>query len=224
MQRISRRILWGLLIALLCGAVGVLIIEVGAKRFAERRIRSETGLEAQIGSISIGVISPTVYIRDFTLYSTPEFGRTALVQMPELYVEYDRSELWNHRLHFKEVRLNLTELGIVQGAEGRFIFPSLEKKDAPEQGSIETNTVAGTKAPGLQFAGIDTLQLSFQALRLGTLGSTQETRIVFGITNEVFHNLRSQKDLQAVVWVLATKGGGELMGGLFGEKSQGRKP
>ena len=65
----------------------------------EHRIRAQTGMDAEIGKFSLGLIEPTVEIQNLRLYNPPDFGGTPFLNIPEIHVEYDRAALARHEIH-----------------------------------------------------------------------------------------------------------------------------
>jgi hypothetical protein len=66
--------------------------------YVEHRIRAQTGMDAEIGKFSVGLIEPTVTIQNFKLYNPPDFGGTPFLDIRELHVEYDRAALAERQL------------------------------------------------------------------------------------------------------------------------------
>ena len=46
------------------------------KALLERQIRAQTGMDAKIGKLSVGLLSPVATVEKFKLYNAPEFGGT----------------------------------------------------------------------------------------------------------------------------------------------------
>ena len=66
------------------------------KAVTEKRIRDATGMDAEIGKLSFGLLTPTVTLGDFKLYSPPDFGGTPFLNISELHAEYDLKALRKH--------------------------------------------------------------------------------------------------------------------------------
>ena len=85
----------------------------------EHRIRAQTGMDAEIGKFSLGLVEPTVEIQNLRLYNPPDFGGTPFLNIPEIHVEYDRAALARHEIHLTLLRFNLGELDIVKNEAGQ---------------------------------------------------------------------------------------------------------
>src|SRR5215510_211467 len=84
------------------------------KAAVEQQIHAQTGMDAKIGRLSLGLLSPVVTIENLTLHNTPEFGGTPFLDVRELHLEYDRDSLAQRKLIIKLLRLNLEELTVVR--------------------------------------------------------------------------------------------------------------
>ena len=87
--------------------------------YLEHQIRAQTGLDAEIGSFSVGLAEPTVTIRNFRLYNPPAFAGTPFLDIREIHAEYDPAALARHELHITLMRFNLGELDIVKNQAGQ---------------------------------------------------------------------------------------------------------
>ncbi|MGA2853312.1 MAG: hypothetical protein ABSE90_04205, partial [Verrucomicrobiota bacterium] len=85
----------------------------------EHAIRAQTGMDVEIGSLKIALISPTVEIQNLKIHNAPDFGGTPFLDIPEIHVEYDRAALARREIHIKLLRFNLGELDIVKNQAGK---------------------------------------------------------------------------------------------------------
>jgi uncharacterized protein involved in outer membrane biogenesis len=207
MTALKRKLLlgFGLFVALLVAAViaGIVMLDDIARYVAEKRMREQSGMDATIGELVIGLRTPTVTIRNFKLTNPPDFGGSPFVEIPEIYFEYDREALRAGRLHFKLVRLNLAQVHVVEKG-GKSNVQALQKT-APEP--------RGPSKPGkeelpFEFAGIDKLQLTLTKAVFTKLGPPDQTREVpLGVQNEVFRDIKTQRDVEAIAAIIALRTG-----------------
>jgi len=87
--------------------------------YLEHQIRAQTGMDAEIGSFSIGLAEPTVTIQNLRLYNPPDFAGTPFLNIRELHAEYDPAALARHELHITLMRFNLGEVDVVKNQAGR---------------------------------------------------------------------------------------------------------
>jgi hypothetical protein len=181
----------------------LLLLDPIARGVAERRLKTTTGMDAKIGRLQIGLVNPRITIEDFKLYNTAAFGGAPFLDLPELHVEYDPEALAARKLHFKLVRLHLAEVNIVVNHAGQTNTTALKAHLAGQ--------VAGRPAspqPEFAFEAIDTLAFTLGTARFTDLRNATHNRAVnLGLTNEVIHNVRSERDLlTAAVIIMARKG------------------
>jgi uncharacterized protein involved in outer membrane biogenesis len=202
MRRLFRWALYLFIVMVVLLVAAVLLLNTLAKQMLESRLRASTGLDPKIGSIDVGLLSPTITIENFKLYNTADFGGGIFIDMPELHVEYDLAAARSGALHFKLVRLDLAEVSLVQDKKGRMNSQGSQKRNG--------GASAGKKSSGsdLKFTGIDTLNLTLGKFHLSNLASGREEEIEFGIKNQISHNVKSASDLPNLNFLLARAGAG----------------
>lgn len=190
-----------ILVAIVVAIVVGLLLSKDAilKAAVEQQIRAQTGMDARIGRLSIGLLTPVVTIENLTLHNTPEFGGTPFLDVRELHVEYDRDALAKRDLRIKLLRLNLEELTMVRNANG-----------TTNLASFSTSTNAQTKLAGdMVFSGVEVLNLSLGKVRLIDLKEPRNNRIrIVNLQNQVFHNVKTPGDLCGVLVLLWIRSGG----------------
>ncbi|MGA3181591.1 MAG: hypothetical protein ABSF38_14715 [Verrucomicrobiota bacterium] len=202
-----------LLVVLL--VAGVLLLDPIAKEYAQSRLRSETGMDVRIGKMDIGLSTPTIAIENIRFYNTAEFGGSPFLNIPEVFIEYDKQAARVGKLHLKLVRINLEEIDIVQDSLGRLNIQSLEEKSAAAKAASHKSS------SGLTFTGIDTLNLTLQKLRMSNLDApTQGQEVNFRLTNQVFHDIKSEADLTQMAVLLAARSGAATQSGKSGIDTQ----
>lgn len=179
-----------LILVIVLIVAGLLLKDTIAKSIAENRIRAETGLEAKIGKLEIGLFNPTLSIEDLKLYNNADFGGSPLLDVAELHVEYDRDALANQKVHLKLLRLNLSEIYVVRNKAGKSNL-GLAKLNLWPEGQGKTDDKA------LKFAGIDTLNLTLGKVKQTTLDQTDKpVEFNLGINNAVVTGLATRKDFE----------------------------
>jgi len=176
--------------------------------WAEHRIRAQTGMDAEIGRFSLGLIEPTVTIQNLKLYNPPSFGGTPFLDIPEIHVEYDRAALARHEIHLTLLRFNLGELDIVKNEAGRTNIFSLGVTWPSKKSGAGNGAANFKKQTGFEFKSIDVLNVSvgtakFIDLKDQRLNRTQN----IGLENCVMKNVKSQADLAGLAVLVALRGG-----------------
>ena len=162
------------------------------KAIAARAIHRSTGLRVEIRAFQTGAKSGAVSMQGLRLYNYPEFGGSVLLDVPELVVELDRELAAAGRLRFKQLRLNLAELNVIQDSAGRWNFERLER-EMTARNAARTNRAE----PRLEFAGIDEMHLTLGRIRYTDLKRSGRSRdIRVGVTNETVAGIRTEEQLQ----------------------------
>jgi len=157
-------------------------------------------MDVKIGRFSVGIFSPIVTIEKLKLYNRPEFGGIPFVDIPELYVEYDRAALRQRKLHLRLMRFSLAELTVVKNEAGQTNLVSLMAQ--PEA------KAARQHARDLEFAGIDVLNLSLGKVRFLDLKDPRQNGVLnLGVRNQMFRNVNSEGDVFGVLLMIWVRGG-----------------
>jgi hypothetical protein len=173
----------------------------------EHRIRAQTGMEAEIGKFSLGLVSPTITIKDLKIYNPASFGGTPFLNIPEIHVEYDRAALARREIHVTLMRFNLGELDIVKNQAGQTNIFSLGVS-LPIKKSGGKSAVNFKKRTGYDFTGVDVLNVSVGKAKFIDLKDRRNNRgQTIGIENIVIKNVKSLPDLAGLEVLIALRGG-----------------
>ncbi len=208
------------LLLVLLAVIAVFSIDPILRVVIQNRIRAQTGMDAEIGKFSLGLVSPTITIKELKLYNSPEFGGTPFLSIPEVHVEYDRTALAKSELHITLLRFNLGELVIVKNQSGQTnIFALAALPSVKKSGSGGGKSF--TRETGLEFTGIDALNVSVGKARYIDLADQRNNREqTFGIENCVVKNVKSEKDLGVLAVFIALRGG-DFFSALIDPKGSG---
>ena len=203
--------LWRRLLQVLLGVSGFLILLVAvillnldwvAKKSLTVALRSATGCEVKVGSVELGLRAGTFRLEKLVVSNPPGFGDGLLLDLPELFLEYDSAAAATNALHFKQVRLNVAELGLVVDAKGYTNFFALNR-------TLEKMQKGQTRSPKTppNFTGIDTLTVSLGRFSAIDLRSPARTNIIrLDLRNEVLHHVRTVADLGPLLLKLLLSG------------------
>ena len=180
------------ILGVLLAVIAVLLKDVIAKSLAEKNLRDNTGMDAKIEKMEIGLATPTVNLEGLKLYNTADFGGGTFLEMPELRVEYVPGDIRDGKLHFKTVRLHLAEVNIKKNKKGKTNI-DLMQKEAKKKSSGQKNK---TNTPGVDFGGIDTLYLTVGRIKITDEGDSRNNDVIeVGIKEEVGKNLKTEEQI-----------------------------
>jgi uncharacterized protein involved in outer membrane biogenesis len=207
------------LLAVVLAVILLLSLNSMLRAAAEHRIRAQTGMDAEIGKFSLGLVEPTVEIQNLRLYNPPAFGGTPFLSIPEIHVEYDRAALARHELHITLMRFNLGEIDVVKNQAGQTNIFSLGLA-APTKKNGGNAVKLFSKQTGLEFKGIDVLNVSIGKARYIDLNDQRNNRTqIIDIQNCVLKNVKSQADLAGLVAFIALRSG-DFFKSLLGPQNQ----
>jgi uncharacterized protein involved in outer membrane biogenesis len=191
------------ILAVVLVVVAVLSVNPLLKALTEKHIRNATGMDAEIGRFSLGLIEPAVTIQNFKLYNSPDFGGTPFLDIPEIHAEYDRAALAKNDLHITLLRLNLAEIDVVKNQAGQTNIVAIMAALQAKKAGIGANTVK--RLTGLRFTGIDVLNISIGKAKFIDLKDQRLNRAQkIGIENCIIKNVKSPADLAglgALIWL-----------------------
>ena len=210
MKRILKWFFGAVLLLVVLAVVLLLSLDTILRVVAENRIRAQTGMDAEIGKFHLGLLEPVVSIENLRIFNPPAFGGTPFLNIPEIYVEYDRDALVKNKSHLTLMRFNLGELDIVRNEAGQTnLFAlglALPQKGAAGGGDRQLKEFK--QRTGLDFQGIDALNVSVGTARFIDLKDPSHNREQkIGIDNLVMKNVKTPADLAGLMVLVALRGG-----------------
>ena len=174
----------------------------------EHNIRAQTGMDAEIGSVNVALTAPKIQIKNFKLYNSRDFGGTPFLDIPEIYVEYDRDALLKKQVHVTLMRFNLRELDIVRNQAGQTNVFALGLQLPSKKSGGGQNTINFKKQTGYDFTGIDVLNISVGKAQFIDLKDQHNNRSQeIGIENCMMKNVKTPADLGGLALLIALRGG-----------------
>lgn len=147
-------IILAVLIAALLAASFVKNTIIGAS--IEKGVELVTGLKLKIGSINVGILRSIIDIRNIRLANPAGYPDRIMMDMPEIYVDYDLPAIFGGKVHLREMRLALKELVVVKNKNGELNLNALRMVQAEKAGKSPYQTAPG-KPPEIR---IDRLKLN----------------------------------------------------------------
>ncbi len=175
----------------------------------EHNLRSQTGLEAEIGKFHLGLLEPVVQIENLRLHNPPAFGGTPFLNIPEIHAEYDRPALWDKKIHLTLLRFNLSEFAIVRNEAGQTNLFALSLALPTREALVQSREMAEfKKQTHLDFLGVDTLNVSVGTVKFIDLKDPRNNREQkISIENQVLKNVKSPADLAGLAVLIALRSG-----------------
>jgi hypothetical protein len=194
-----------LILLLVLLVAGILLLDPVAKEIFVYKLSQSTGLEVKIRSVDVGLLNPRVTVEGLVVYNRPEFGGAPLLDMPELHAEYDRGALWSQKIHFRLLRVNITQISVIEDTNGRLNLRLAEKQIRKTYSATNSN---GQTSVHYQFDGIDTLNLTlgtgyFRSLKNPAMDETLRPHM----SNEVYLKVNSPTAWDSLLNLVLLKSG-----------------
>ncbi|HEX9780637.1 MAG TPA: AsmA family protein [bacterium] len=97
-----------------------------AKAAIQGGVKAMTGLDLRVAKMDVGLLRSAVGIYGLQVKNPPGFTDPVMVDLPEIFVDYDLPGFFGGRVHLEEVRLNLKEFMVVKNKDGSVNLNSLE--------------------------------------------------------------------------------------------------
>ena len=124
------------------------------KVVVEKGVEIATGLKIDIGSLNVGIFKSAVSMKSLRVFNPSQFKDRVMVDMPEIYVDYDLPAIFAGNIHLRDLRIDLKEFVVVKNEKGELNLNSLKVVKAKNEGVKPQDK--GGKAPNVQ---IDNLRL-----------------------------------------------------------------
>ncbi len=145
---------WAVVLVLVLGVAKNAI----AKAVISSAVSAAAHVPARIGGVNISFVAASIRIKNFQLSNPAGFPERIMVDIPQIFIDFDPGALLKGRAHFEEVRLDIKQLTVIKNREGKTnveaVKPSAKEK---KQSHEKANAASGGKSPKLH---IDKLVLS----------------------------------------------------------------
>jgi uncharacterized protein involved in outer membrane biogenesis len=145
-------------IVLVCLIVIVVLTKNTVARIGvEKGIETVTGLRMSIRSFNIGILKTLVGIEDMKLYNPKGYEDPVMLDMEEVYVDYNLVSILKGTVHLSEMRIALNEFFVIKNEKGELNLNALKvvKEDKTSGKPAESPAQKG-EAPDIR---IDKLRL-----------------------------------------------------------------
>ncbi|MBU1871789.1 MAG: hypothetical protein KKH80_03205 [Candidatus Omnitrophica bacterium] len=127
-----------------------------AKTALSAGVKAITGLNLSMKSMNVEIFKTLIGIKELKLYNPSGFPDKLMIEMPEIYIDYDLGSFLGGRAHFEEIRLNIKEFFVVKNENGELNLNSLKIVKAGKEGLPKEEKKEAAGMPELK---IDMLQL-----------------------------------------------------------------
>ncbi len=122
-------------------------------------VRAVTGLKLSIRSMNVGVFKSLIGINELQLHNPQGFEDKLMVDLPEIYVDYNLGAIMGGKAHLEEVRLHLKEFIVVKNEAGELNLDSLRVVKEAEEVEEPKKSDTGKEKTEMPDIQIDLLEL-----------------------------------------------------------------
>ena len=167
----------------------------------ERGVEMVTGLQLRMAGLNIGILKTLINIDGLVLYNPKGFEDRIMLDMPNIYVNYNLPAILKSRVHLYSMKINLREFIVVKNKDGKLNLDSLSVVQAQKEGKKPQEKDKG-KAPQMQ---IDNLELKigkviYKDYSAGGKPSVREFNVNI---NEKYTNIKDPYSLVSIIVVRA---------------------
>jgi len=114
------------LIAFVVIAVAILLFKDVIVRVAlERMVEVSTGTQLTMKSLRIGLLKPAINIEDLKILNPKGFKDRLMMDVPEIYIDYQFDDIFTGKAYFDEMRLDIKEFVVIVNEKGEVNLNSL---------------------------------------------------------------------------------------------------
>ncbi|MBZ0165838.1 MAG: hypothetical protein K8I00_03455, partial [Candidatus Omnitrophica bacterium] len=103
------------------------LVKLGAEQF----VKKQTGLALKMEGLNIGLVDTKIDIDDLRLYNPSNYEEKLMVNIPDIYVDYNLPEIIKGNIHLNEIRFHLNEVIIVTNKAGQTNIEALKALQPP---------------------------------------------------------------------------------------------
>lgn len=109
----------------------------------EQGVKAVTGLSLRIKSFRVGLVRHLVAANNLRLLNPKGYKDRIMIDMPQIYVNYDPWTMFKGRVHLNELRINLREFTVIKSPDGELNLDALNVVKAKKEGQKPAEKVRG---------------------------------------------------------------------------------
>ena len=174
-----------------------------AKIAVERAVKMVTGLQLRMAGLNIGVIRTLINIDGLMLYNPKGFEDRVMIDMPNIYVNYDLPAILKGKVHLYSMKIDLKEFVVVKNKDGKLNLDSLKVVQAQKEGEKPQDKDKG-KAPQIQIDNLE-LKIGKVVYKDYSAGGKPHVREFNVNINEKYANIKDAYSLVSIIVVRALR-------------------
>ena len=107
-----------------------------AKTALSSTVKSLTGLRLSMERLDVGILKTLISIKELKLYNPSGFPDELMVDIPEIYLDYDLGAFLKRKVHIEEIKLNLKEFVVMINQKGELNLNTLKVAQAKKERKV----------------------------------------------------------------------------------------
>ncbi len=169
-----------------------------AKTAVTKGVEIVTGLQMDIGSMSVGIQETNIGINSMRLHNPSGYPENIMMNIPEIFIDYDLAAFLKRKAHLEEIRINLKEFTVIKNKDGELNINSLKvAKEEKEPQEAEEKKKTEIK--------IDLLDLKIGKVAYKDFSKGDKLKVIEYNVNlhEQFHNITDLNEIGKIILVKA---------------------
>jgi uncharacterized protein involved in outer membrane biogenesis len=169
-----------------------------AKTVVVKSVKAMTGLQMDIKDMDVGIAKTLIGIKEMTVYNSPGFSDRVMVDMPEIYIDYELGSFLKGKAHLEKMRIHLNKLNVIRNKDKTLNLDTLNivKDSKQTEQSREPEKKAEIR--------IDTLELKIGTVIYKDYSFDSKPRTI-GYNVNINETFRNVTDLDQVGKIILTR-------------------
>lgn len=189
---------WYILLAIIAILLALSMAKNTIIKFGiEKSVTGITGMKLSVLELKVGLIRHRVDIKDLYLYNPTGFRDKVMLDMPEIYFDYDLPAFFGGKLHFEEMTIDMKEFVVVKNSKGEVNVNAFMSKASDDSSKPESQ-----KKRGMQLQ-IDVLNLKAGKVTYKDYSQGGKPKVqVFDVgIDQQYKNITDLKSLVSLIMV-----------------------
>ncbi len=169
-----------------------------AKIAVTKGVETVTGLQMDIGSMNVGIQETNIGINNMRLHNPSGYPENIMMNMPEIFIDYDLGAFLKRKAHLEEIKINLKEFTVIKNKDGELNINSLNvAKEEKEPHEAEEKKKTEIE--------IDLLDLKIGKVAYKDFSKGDKPKVIEYDVNlhEQFHNITDLNEIGKIILVKA---------------------
>lgn len=99
--------------------VGVSVFKNDIVKYFIKKTINNLGVLMDVANINVNIIGTSILAEDIVVYNPEGFQQKELAQIPELFIDFELKDFLTGKVHFREIKFNLSNLYIEKTKDGK---------------------------------------------------------------------------------------------------------